>query len=355
MRRHARTPVLTTVALLGTSALTVSLLAAPADAGPRRTRVMGDLTATVSHPGGAVVMVGRVKDKGKHERTVVLEQKIASGWRKVGKTRTSRAGVYSVAVPTHWFHSSKLRARVTKNRKLRGGTSRSRRFSVVPAYTPMGSADQWGWLSSYQHHFNPCKTVTYGINTSRATPDAATVTAGIHNTIGLVAQATGIRFRFVGETSAMPYDGKVRRKDPDLVFGFTTDAETRLDLGPSVAARGGSDKSRWARNARGKRIAESLSAGVIYDLTDTATMTAAQFQGLTMHEVGHAMGLAHTSDPYQFMTPGEPAYVLPHQYGAGDLTGFSKLGLESGCLRPFRFHRKPVLPRLPVPVVTSVD
>jgi hypothetical protein len=355
MRRHARTPVLTTVALLGTSALTVSLLPAPAQAGPRPSRVSGALTASVSHPGGSVAVVGKVKDKGKHRRTVVLEQKVASGWRKVGKTRTANDGSYSVAVPTHWFYSAKLRTRVKKARKLRGDTSRAHRMSVIPPYTPMGSPDQWGWLSRYQHHFNPCKTVTYGINSSRATPDAATVSTGIHNTIALVAQATGIRFEFVGETSAMPYDGKVRRRDPELVFGFTTDAETTLDLGPSVAARGGSDKSRWARNARGKRIAESLSGGVVYDLTDTATLTAAQFQGLTMHEVGHAMGLAHASDPYQFMTPGEPAYVLPHQYGAGDLTGFSKLGLESGCLRKFRFHRKPVLPRIPVPAVTAAE
>ena len=95
MRRHARTPVLTTVALLGTSALTVSLLPAPAQAGPRTSRVSGALTASVSHPGGSVAVVGKVKDKGKHRRTVVLEQKVASYTRQAqtprfGKIRDGR-------------------------------------------------------------------------------------------------------------------------------------------------------------------------------------------------------------------------------------------------------------------------
>ena len=105
MCRRTRTPVLATVAMLGSSVLTASLLAAPAEAAQRRTRVSGTLSATVSHPGGAVVMAGTVKDKGKQRRTVVLEQKIASGWRKVDKVRTSRSGAYAVAVPTTWFYS----------------------------------------------------------------------------------------------------------------------------------------------------------------------------------------------------------------------------------------------------------
>jgi hypothetical protein len=344
MRRPSRTPTLAFVSIVSTGALAVSLLAAPAQAA-RPTRVSGTLSATATNPGGAVTISGYVKSR-KKSRTVVLEQKVASGWRKVAKTRSDTSGAYAIAVPTHWFYSTKLRARVVKKRTYRGATSRPRRMDVVPAYTPLGDPKQWGWLSRYQHHFNPCRTVTYGINTSRATPDAATVVTGIQNTMALVGQATGITFEYVGETSAMPYDNKVGKKDPKLVFGFTTDAETKLDLGPDVAARGGADKSRWARNARGKRIAETLSAGVIYDLTDTATMNASQFEGLTMHEVGHAMGLAHTTDPNQFMTPGEPAYVLAHNYGAGDLAGFAALGLQGGCLRPLGSRRKVIAPRM---------
>lgn len=346
---------MTAVAMLSTSVLTVSLLAAPAEAAPRRTRLSGTLSATASVPGGAVTISGTVKDKGKRKRTVVLEQKIASGWRKIDKVRSSRSGAYAISVPTDYFYSTKLRTRVLKTRTFRGDTSRAHRMSVVPAYAPLGSPSSWAKLSRYGERFNPCRTVTYGINTSRATPDAVTVSTGIQNTMALVGQATGIRFTFVGETGAMPFDRKIRRKDPKIVFAFTTDADTKLDLGASVAARGGSDRTRWARNGRGKRVLQTVYGGVVYDLTDTATMTAAQFQQLTLHEVGHVMGLGHVPPTDQYMTPGPGLYSLPLSYQAGDLKGFSKMGLESGCLRPFRSGRKPVLGRAPVPVTTTLD
>ncbi len=341
--------------MLGTGVLTISLLAAPAEAGPRRTRVSGTLTASVANPGGSVAMTGRVKDKGKHKRTVVIEQKIASGWRRVDRTKSSRSGDYAVTVPTTWFYSTKLRARVVQTRTFRGDVSRARRMRVIPDYTPLGSRSAWARLSRYGDRFDPCRTITYGINTSRATPDAGTVSAGIHHTLALVAQATGVRFTFAGETNAMPFDKRFRRKDPKLVFGFTTDAETKLDLGPSVAARGGSDRTRWARDARGKRILQTIHGGVLYDLDDTATMTAAQFQQLTLHELGHAMGLGHVSSQDQYMTPGPELYNLPLSYQAGDLNGFSKVGLQAGCIRPLRSSRKPDLQRLPVPVATTLD
>ena len=355
MRRPTRTPVLAAVAMLSTSVLTVSLLAAPADAALGRTRLSGTLSADLSNPGGVVVMSGTVKDKGKQRRTVVLEQKIASGWRKVDKVRSSRTGAYAITVPTTWFYSSKLRTRVVRTRKLRGDASRSHRMSVVPAYVPLGSPDSWTSLGDTRDRWNPCRTLTYGINTSRATPDAATVSTGIHNTIALVSQATGVRFKFVGETSAMPLDRKFTRKEPKIVFGFTTDAETKLDLGPVTAARGGFDRTRAARDARGKRVWEAVHGGVLYDLTDTATMTAAQFQQLTLHEVGHVMGLGHVPATDQYMTAGPELYDLPLSYQAGDLNGFSKVGLQAGCLRPLRWSRKQALYRVPVPVVRTLD
>ncbi|MDR7254596.1 hypothetical protein J2X46_003589 [Nocardioides sp. BE266] len=354
MRRLSRTPVLAAVAMLATSTLTVSLLAAPAEAGGRKTRVSAALSATATNPGGAVVMSGRIKDKGKQKRRVVLEQKIASGWRTVGKTSSAKDGSYAIAVPTTWFYSSKLRTRVKPTRKLRGKASRAHRLSVVPAYVPGGSPDSWDTLGQSLDRWNPCRTLTYGINTSRATPDPATVSTGIHNTIALVSQATGVRFKFVGETASNPLDKKWKRSDPDIIFGWTTDAETPLDLGPNTAARGGYDRTLRARDARGRLIWEAIDGGVIYDLTDTATMNATEFQQLTLHEVGHVMGLGHVAATDQYMTAGAELYYLPLQYQAGDLNGLSKVGLQAGCTKRVRYRGKVELRRV-APVATTLD
>ncbi len=350
LRLVSRTPVLAAVAMLATGALTAALLAAPAEAAPRRTRVSATLSATVANPGAVPVTIsGYVKDKGRTRRTVVLEQKVASGWRKVARTKSDSTGAYAMTVPTGWFYSSKMRSRVAKSRKHRGATSRAHRLSVLPAYVPAGSPTSWARLRKAGDRWNPCKTVTYGINSSRATPDAATVAAGIHSTIALVSQASGVTFTFVGETSAAPFDKRFRRKDPMLTFAFTTDGETPLDLGPTYAARGGSDRTVWSRDARGKRMLRIRDGGVLYDLTDTATMTAAQFQQLTLHEMGHAMGLGHVPATDQYMTSGPALYNLPLAYQAGDLTGLAKVGLQAGCVRPLRGGRKVALERLAVP------
>ena len=350
MRPLLRTPVLAAVAMLGTGVLTAALLAAPAEAAPRKTRVSGTLSATAANPGAAPVTIsGYVKDKGRTKRRVVLEQKIASGWRKVSRTRSDKSGAYAMTVPTGWFYSSKLRARVVRTRKHRGATSRAHRLSVVPAYVPGGSPASWARLRREGDRWNPCKTVTYGINSSRATPDAASVATGIHNTIALVSQASGVTFKFVGETSAAPFDKRFRRKEPMLTFAFTTDGETPLDLGPTYAARGGSDRTVWSRDARGKRMLRIRDGGVLYDLTDTATMTATQFQQLTLHEMGHAMGLGHVAPTDQYMTAGPELYNLPLAYQAGDLTGLAKVGLQAGCVKPLRGGRKVTLERLPAP------
>lgn len=356
MHRPTRTPVLAVIGMLSTSVLTVSLLSAPAEAARRTTRVSSQLSATVSNPGGTVAMVGKVKDKGMQRRTVVLEQKIATGWRKVDKVKSTRSGDYALTVPTYWFYSSRLRTRVVQNRRFSGDTSRTHMMSVVPAYVPLGSPSSWSPLGDRGDRWNPCRTLTYGINTSRATPDAATVTTGIVNTMALVSQATGVNFTFRGETESLPLDDTSRRKDPDIIFAFTTDEDTKLDLGPAVAARGGYDRSRAARDARGRRVWEALDGGVMYDLTDTATMTAAQFQQLTLHEVGHVMGLGHVGPTDQYMTAGVELYHLPLSYQAGDLQGFSKVGVEAGCLRPVRSGRRTTLGRAPVSTtITTLD
>ncbi len=46
------------------------------------------------------------------------------------------------------------------------------------------------------------------------------------------------------------------------------------------------------------------------------------------------------------MTAGVELYSLPLLYQAGDLNGFSKVGLQAGCTKPVRYHRRVALQRV---------
>ena len=51
-----------------------------------------------------------------------------------------------------------------------------------------------------------------------------------------------------------------------------------------------------------------------------------------LHELGHAMGLNHVTDPRQLMYP----VIMSRSraaYGPGDLAGLRRLGRTQGCLR----------------------
>jgi hypothetical protein len=351
--RPVRTAAVLTASTLAAGVLGVGLVPAPSDAASADrtpTKVKAAFSALQAVAGAPVVVSGKVKDRGKHRRVVILEQRTGSGWRKVDRAKTSKKGEFSLAVPTHWFYSSKMRVRTPRARRSPGDTSRSVRMQVVPGYVPPGSRDSWAYISKDRIRANPCKPISYGINSAGALPDPASAAAAIHHSVALVAQATGIRFRFEGETTALPFDKKQRKGDPQLVFGWVRDEDTRLDLGPAVAARGGSDKVRWARNGRGRRVGEAVTMGVIYDAGEPY-MEAADMYHLTMHELGHAMGLGHVAATDQHMGTGPEGYHLPTTYSAGDLNGLAHVGLQQGCLRPFRGGRRYVAaPVAPTPL-----
>ena len=49
-----------------------------------------------------------------------------------------------------------------------------------------------------------------------------------------------------------------------------------------------------------------------------------------LHELGHALGLAHVDDDRQVMHPAGGAQL--NTYGSGDLAGLHQLGAAPGCL-----------------------
>ncbi|PVG82836.1 hypothetical protein DDE18_10790 [Nocardioides gansuensis] len=301
---------------------------------PSRTKTSAAWSATSVVAGTPVTVSGRVKDRVKGTRKVVLQQKIASGWIKVDGTRTTSSGDYVMAVPTGWFYSSKLRVLAKRTRKAGGDISKATRVTVVPAWAPQGDPKAWRHITRYQVRLNPCRTVTYRVNAAQGLPDPATALTAAHAAVDDIAQATGLTFKYLGTTDAMfQGSGKSIPKDTDLLISWQRDDQTKLDIGPSYGARGGAGKVIWGRNAQGKRIGLALNTGIAADSQEQG-MTYTSMTQLLMHELQHAVGLHHVNDPYQYMNPSQSIYTLPlGQWGAGDLTGLRKVGLQAGCVR----------------------
>lgn len=323
------------VAALTTTVVVLSgALVTPADAAkPSKTTTSATWSAQSAVIGSVVTVTGTVKDRVNGARRVVLQQKTASGWRKVDRGRTTSAGAYGFTVPTDWYYSSRMRVLTTRTRKARADTTRATKLTVSPAYAPLGKSGAWRYTSRPANRVDPCQTVTYKVNAAQGLPDPATAVAASQSAIASITQATGVRFRYTGTTSTIP-GGKGRWPGrTDLVIAWAKPTQTRWQIGGSVAARGGPVKNVWGRDARGRRIGKSLRSAVVLDSTQP-NMDATSTPQLLQHELGHVMGLGHVKDVYQYMNATATLYDLPpFQWGAGDLAGFRKVGLEAGCVR----------------------
>ena len=75
-------------------------------------------------------------------------------------------------------------------------------------------------------------------------------------------------------------------------------------------------------------------ATVVIDMGDVGTHPPWSSTGpgpVLQHELAHAVGLDHVSDPTQLMNAFASS-TGPTTYGAGDLTGLWQLGAAAGCI-----------------------
>jgi hypothetical protein len=223
---------------------------------------------------------------------------------------------------------------------------------------PLGNPHHYTLITSYDGYakrnavvrWNPCATITYRVNASRggqgALGDARTAVARL-------ASASGLRLKYLGPTSYIP------AATPATFFGHTVYV---FDPADQYAHTGASLVIAWARPGRGVGRSALLSGygedgvgGYTYQWSSTQRLRiTAGFviirsdvalrqgfgRGITrghflLHELGHAVGLAHYNDAVQVMTAvWNASNRSPAQYNAGDIAGLHRVGRAAGCISP---------------------
>lgn len=181
--------------------------------------------------------------------------------------------------------------------------------------------------------WNPCTAIHWKVNLAQAPPSAL---ADATTAVATLSAATGLTLVFDGTTTTTPTTTWLRSTaDPDtIVIAWAPKATTDL-YGTIADGEGGwreagtsPDGVRWTW-----RIVRGF---VLVDPTTTTSYAGGFGPGTTigallLHELGHAVGLAHVADQTQLMYPTLTSKTVA-RYSAGDLAGLTRVGRSAGCI-----------------------
>jgi hypothetical protein len=213
-----------------------------------------------------------------------------------------------------------------------GSTTPSTTVSTAP-----GPSSSYAFLDSWAPdkptRWNPCTSIHYAVNAAEAPAGSLNT---VQQAISRLATATGITFVFDGTTTEVPTSQWGYGPSPSfpngwqpLLIGFAHDEESDLLEGDNA---GTGYPVTVEFTATGERV--DVSGAVAIDADQMAGLPTG-FGGVSvgsvvLHEVGHALGLAHVQDQAQIMNPIVGPWT-PAQWGAGDREGLRRIGTEAGC------------------------
>lgn len=172
----------------------------------------------------------------------------------------------------------------------------------------------------------PCATHTYKIYVGGSTSAQRSL---LRNTVARLSRVSGIPLRFAGYTAVLPNRSNAgtlpRTAGASIVLAFTTPGRTNLLPTASAGLLGvGGGYYSWT----GSRPAWYTSG---YAVFNTRTMPRTSTGQLRMfeHELGHTLGLGHTSLRTDVMYPVQ--YSSSPTWSLGYARGLIAIGKAAGC------------------------
>ena len=203
----------------------------------------------------------------------------------------------------------------------------------TPADQSAPSSGPYGFLvtqpnSALPVRYNPCTTIHYVVNVSEAPSYGLQL---VQNAFQEISQATGIQFAFDGTTTELPTSTRpayVNGSPNPILVAWEANGQTnylpQTNSGGTVVGMGGSVYIYNSTAGQFQYVSGQAAISSSYPLTENDEIH------LVLHELGHVIGLGHTTWMSQIMYPVDES--SPITYGSGDLRGLAELGMAEGCL-----------------------